>query len=59
MTDKDNVIKFRPTKNSTLPMEERRVVFTCRCGCQVFYIYSEGVIRCIACDLETPTLEVF
>lgn len=51
--------KFRPAKISDLPESQRLRVFTCTCGCQVFTIYEVGNVRCIACDAEFPTVEIF
>jgi hypothetical protein len=41
------------------PGEAARMVYTCKCGSQVFFLYAEGLLRCIACDRDHSTFDVF
>lgn len=45
--------------HTPIPADTTRMAYTCRCGCQIFMIYSDGYARCMACDHERSTLEVF
>lgn len=47
----DNVIKM-------VPKPRKDVVYECGCGCQIFHILENGMVRCYECSLISVNLNV-